>query len=615
MVNPFDYCPLPALEAECALLGAMMMPEGAQVCAHARAVLDGPQAFFDPRHAAVYETILSLHADGRPTDSVSVAEELRRRNLWAQVNGREGGDYMVQIMESIPGIHSAPHHAQLVKDAALRRDEALRLTQEMEAVNSGTWLPDEDDAPPPARAWEPFPVEVLPDALRAFVEEVSASVDCDPAFVMAGLLPALSAAIGNSRVLQVKPGWDAPAIVWAAIVAESGTKKSPALDPCWEPTQKRQAEELKFYNEEMKKHNEAKKTYDRDFQRWKTKENGPPPKEPEPPHALRLWTADATIEAIAGLLDKNPRGVLLARDEMAGWLGGFDKYRAGGKGGEAAQWLECFEGRALMVDRKNSPTLCIPRAAVSVSGGIQPGILRRCLTSEHRESGLAARLLFASPPRRPRVWNEAGISEETKQKLRDVFADLFGLQMHPDENGTLAPVRVELSWEAKDAFIAFYNAHGAKIDGAVDSGAGDLAAAFSKLEGYAPRLALVLHLAKWAGDSGSAHPARVDLKSMEAGIRLAQWYTGEAERLYAMLGTNEAGELQEKLLDFIRRKGGAVSANEVRKNGPSPFQKKEADADKALARLAKRNLGHFEECRPNGRPVRLFILKSPPVAG
>ncbi len=57
-----------------------------------------------------------------------------------------------------------------------------------------------------------------------------------------------------------------------------------------------------------------------------------PPEKPETPQAERCVVSDTTVEALAPLLLANPRGLLLARDKLAGWIGSFDRY-AGGKGG------------------------------------------------------------------------------------------------------------------------------------------------------------------------------------------------------------------------------------------------------------------------------------------
>ncbi len=144
--RPFDMTPPPAPDAERALLCTMMMDgqAGATACAAAFDALDGPQDFGDPAHAALYETILELNTTGRPTDPVSVKEALRGRGMFNQVNGGEGGDYLAQVAEAVPSAASAPHYATLVRQAAARCHEALRLQKALvEVCQGGEW----QDAP------------------------------------------------------------------------------------------------------------------------------------------------------------------------------------------------------------------------------------------------------------------------------------------------------------------------------------------------------------------------------------------------------------------------------------------------------------------------------------
>jgi len=111
-----------------------------------------------------------------------------------------------------------------------------------------------------------------------------------------------------------------------------------------------------------------------------------------------------------------------------------------------------------------------------------------------RVRGHPARLLLACPPRRAKRWTEADIPPDVERSIADVFDRLYELRPTTDDDGDPQPVIVPLSADGHAAWVDFYNAHGqeqAELSG-------DLAAAWSKLEGYAARLALVVHFARWA---------------------------------------------------------------------------------------------------------------------
>ena len=165
---------------------------------------------------------------------------------------------------------------------------------------------------------------------------------------------------------------------------------------------------------------------------------------------------------LGAILAENPRGTLILRDELAGWLGGFDRYAKSPKGGgEAAKWIEMHGGRSITIDRRTGipKTLFVPRAAVSIGGGIQPGIIRKLLTAEHRDNGLLARLLMAYPPRRPRKWSEAEIDDSIRSAVQAVYDWLWNLRpmIH---DGEPCPVVVPLTAPAKREYIDFVNSHG-----------------------------------------------------------------------------------------------------------------------------------------------------------
>jgi hypothetical protein len=139
----------------------------------------------------------------------------------------------------------------------------------------------------------------------------------------------------------------------------------------------------------------------------------------------------------------------------------------------------------LVVDRKTGPVklVHVPRAAVSLTGGIQPETLRRALGREHFENGLAARLLLALPPDRQRRWTEAEVAKSVERSIEEVFTRLFSLEMEEGVGDELSPVILRLTPRGKEAWVAFFTQHAQEH---VDI-TGDLAAVWSKLEGYAAR--------------------------------------------------------------------------------------------------------------------------------
>lgn len=474
-----------------------------------------------------------------------------------------------------------------------------------------------------------FPTDTLPKLLADFVHEAAAALGCDESYIALPLLAMLASAIGNSRRIQLKRTWCEPAMTWVVIVGESGTLKSPAHDLAMTPFYRVQDAAMKQYEDELKAYGRDKEIYEADLAEWKKsgrKRLEPPPEPPEEPVAVRYFVSDCTVEAIAVLLEQCPRGLLVARDELSGWVNSFDAYKSC-RGADVAHWLSMHRAGPLTVDRKSGRRMIhVPRASVCIAGGVQPKALMAALIGryqasnadeamdrpgkEHFDNGLAARLLFAMPPRRPKRWTEDELPRHTEMALETIVSRLLALDMPEDENGQLQPRDIPLSPDGKQAWIEFYNAHASEQA----EMPGDLAAAWSKLEGYAARFALLVHLVRAASDDPTlADAAAVDKQSIAAGVKLSRWFGDETARVYAVIGgdaeTPEARE-QRELVRIIRDHGGEITVRGLMQ-ASRRYRSSAKEAEDALSRLVANGtlsawINHHDGGR--GRPGLVYAL-------
>ena len=107
-------------------------------------------------------------------------------------------------------------------------------------------------------------------------------------------------------------------------------------------------------------------------------------KKPKPPARYVVW--DCTIEKLGEILSRSEHGLLVKRDEFAGWIGQMEKYSgtSRGAGADRAFWLQAFDGGPYTVDRIGRGETHIRNLSVSLLGGIQPARLAelRGLTSD-----------------------------------------------------------------------------------------------------------------------------------------------------------------------------------------------------------------------------------------
>lgn len=463
-------------------------------------------------------------------------------------------------------------------------------------------LQREVDRSSPTESYHPFPVRLLPEPLATFAEETATSIGTDSAMTALPLLAAVAGSIGNARTIEVKPGWTEPAVAWAMPIAPPSERKTPSLDAALAPLRRLQDLEFAAYREKLARFEEAQARYEEAIREWRQK-HGPEPEKPEEPTPVRYMVSDVTVEALAERLEQNPRGLLLARDELAGLVKDFDKYR---KGSDAQSFCSMHRAGPITVDRKaRKGPLHVPRAALSITGTIQPGTLARVFTAEMRESGLLARFLLAWPPPQPRIWTDAEVSSSVNAEVHALFEKLVSLPTEHDPGGGLVPKVLKVNPEAKKLFIQFFGRIGRAQGGASE----DLASVLGKLEGTAARFALIFHVVRslsQAPDLGD--PDVVDAVSMGSGIKLAIWFAGEAARVYAVLDREEQRVNLASRTEFIRSRGGTMS---LRDYGRSKGIKS-PEALTELQALAQAGLGEIQKSTPGpggGRPSTQFILR------
>lgn len=461
----------------------------------------------------------------------------------------------------------------------------------------------------PIPTWRPFPVSALPEPVRQFVKRAAAAIGVDPSYVATALLAALAGAIGNSRLILLKRGWVEPAVLWGVLVGDSGTLKSPAIDAATKHVRQRQATAIEVHRQAMEEYERNLEQYKADLEQWKhggKKKGEPPPEELLKPTCERFSCSDVTVEGLAVLLADAWRGLLLVRDELAGWVGGFDQYKSG-RGSDTAHWLTIYGARDLLVDRKSGDrtTIFVRRAAVSIVGGIQPGTLSRVIGERHVEDGLLARLLLAMPPRQPKHWTETEIDEHLDQNIGRLFDQLYRLEPKQDDSDRPEPITLGLSSSGKAAWVEFYNQHAERQADAT----GEQAAALSKIEGAAARIALALHCVREAAGDRTVS-TQIDEQDIGSGVAIARWYADEAERVYQVLRETDEDRLRRQVVELISRRGGTITANDLRRRSRH-FATNE-DAELFLDGLVKGGVGTWAEAQHEGagRPTREFHLST-----
>jgi Protein of unknown function (DUF3987) len=364
---------------------------------------------------------------------------------------------------------------------------------------------------------KPFPLDVLPSSLAAYVRDVAGAKNCPVDFAAAPLLAIAGAAIGARRALEIKPGWAERSLLYMAVVGEPGSGKTPSLNAVAKAVYAEQARHMAAYKE--------KKAV------WQEGDQ-----ERKPPVAERVHVVDTTTEKLACILAENPLGVALIRDELSGWMSSMDQYKAKGKGADRQFFLSVWAGEPIAIDRKNQDEpLLVPHPFAAIVGGIPPALLTALRGERRVADGFIDRILFAYPePFRAKKETWACVSEEGQAQWEAVLKYLWKLEPKKFTDGSQRPFIVRLTASGRSAWESFTEALATEQnrEDLPDPIKGHLA----KFRGYGARLALIVHYLRVA--TGEVRGEDVDGDSVTRAEQLIAYFMSHCMKVHAALETD-----------------------------------------------------------------------------
>lgn len=589
-------------------------------------LIPSAEVFYKFAHQVLWDAMRDLARDNLPVDPPSIFQAIVKRKRQADC----GADYIIDLFNNAPAT-AVNHHVRTLVELWVRRqtvhvlrdvDKLVRdpsnsplVTVEeakakLERIAAATFeRGDDEDAA--GERWIPFPVENLPAELGDFIHAAAEALHCDPAFIAIPAIVTVAGAIGNSRIMVVKETWQEPCVFWASVVADSSSLKSPSMDIANQPLWALQRSFSAEYDVDYRRWKDAVAEWSRSrFSKGGGDDLGDADAKPEKPTLRRVLVNDVTIEKLSSIMHENPMGVTLFRDELAGWFGSFGRY-ADGKGPSAdmANWLSIFRAGSVIVDRKGGdpPTLSIPRASCSVYGTIQPRILKRLLTEDFFDSGLASRLLLSMPPRKPKIWSEAVVPQDVYDTYSNAIKEIYFSGEEGMQSNGGGPRPVGFSKAGKSAWIEFYQEWSDRQTAAD----GEFGYALAKLEGYCARFCLLLS----TFEKATNHFRREEVTEgmVKKSFGLVSWFANEIQRVYRMVRTPEDADRRKRLVEFIAIHGGEMTPSRLAKSNPSRYETAD-DAEKTLDGLVAAKLADWilkPSGTKGGRPSRTLRLKPP----
>lgn len=244
-----------------------------------------------------------------------------------------------------------------------------------------------------------LPDGCLPPAIDLFARDESRRIGNDPGVQALACLVVTAGAIHDRYRLQPKQHdhrWKESARLWGAAIDETGARKTPTIKAAISPVQHFEIDKHAENERILERFRLDEKIYNKALESYAAKRaKGEPCEEPRKPERPRNWRRlvdDATLESLSEIAVDNPGGLLCVVDELSGWFGSFDAYRANGAGRDRALWLELYNGGPKLYDRVKRGRVLVPNWSACLFGGIQPGPMRR-LAGRITDDGLVQRFI------------------------------------------------------------------------------------------------------------------------------------------------------------------------------------------------------------------------------
>lgn len=291
-------------------------------------------------------------------------------------------------------------------------EENLSLSSEVKPIPLTEGLPE-------VMSWDS---ELAPPSLRGYIQDIAERTQCPADFVGVALIIGIGSIVGRKFNIYPKQNddWTVVPNQWGCIIGKPSAMKSPALKLALHPLHVLETEAREQHKIKLREHKAfecilkmERKNSEKKAEKLLKNNNKVEAiqtvtetiEDLEEPTPFRYIVNDTTVEKLGELLNQNPNGLLLLRDELYGWLSSMQMEE---NAKDRAFYLECFDGNgSFTYDRIVRGTIHIESCCLSLVGGIQPSriapLVKGALNGK-MDDGLVQRLQLAVWPDDNKNW-------------------------------------------------------------------------------------------------------------------------------------------------------------------------------------------------------------------
>lgn len=363
-----------------------------------------------------------------------------------------------------------------------------------------------------------FPIEIYPPSIQHFIIESSQTLGLSVDYMGCSFLWLISMVVGNSNVIEVKPGWRENAQIWVALVGKPGIGKTPSVNQIIQPLRSLNIKEQKNYQKKLAEYIEYEKL---------DKKEKAHAIEVEKPKSKQFIVGDITLEALIDLHEENPNAIGIFKDELAGWFKDMNKYRAGS---DLEFWLSSWSGQSISLNRKTSKSAFVDKPFIPVLGGIQPSVFDEFTVGANKENGFIDRILICYPELTVNLYNDSFMDSSAIIWYSDFIqrfkTDIESLFVKVNEHGEIEQNVVRFNADSKKEWIRIHDEI-TNIQNSDDENE-YMKSMLPKQKSYIPRFALLLNiLGSYVDDKYSAN--EIHTEAILSAEKLSKYFISMAK--------------------------------------------------------------------------------------
>jgi hypothetical protein len=525
-------------------------------------------------HRILFRTLVDQHGEGKPATRAHLEdaltrigqEEPQREELLAKIldagvdvaQARGLAELVAQKSYERSALEVGERVMRLVKvgklsgsELAARIEEVVSPLLRIEAYSD--WQEPALEASVPVEA---FPLDVFPRRLVELIHDAARCIPCAPDFLAVPIMTLAGVAIGKSVALRIKEGWSEIPNLFTAIVGRPGTAKSPALTIATRPIWRVQEEMMTACILSREEHEKRKRQRDAE-RRVKGACLLSDDEDLALPALQEIVVSDTTREAVGELLFLNPRGVMMVRDELSGFINALGQYK-GGDGDDREFYMSLWNGAPVKTNRKgklDGLPVYVRLPFFGATGALTPSKLYRLpqdASGRTRDDGFMDRFFYSYPDEVADDWTWDSVAPGPLAAWTAAFKRLQNRPMALDDLGQGGPTVVAFDGSARKAWEAWIIAHKAETRHA-DFPREELEGPWKKMQSGCARLALVLDQLRWAYNCPHDDTMRdVTGTSVEGAARLIDYFKSHFRRVIGSIqGTKGDNRHARDMLEWL----------------------------------------------------------------